>query len=106
MDVVAEFKKMNELSVIVRSHEPVDEGVGYLGPDRDVVTVFSAPNYRGGDNDGAVMHVAKDGSYTITLLHGSRAAPAINQKPSCEAPAQPVPQGVCACTGQQQCCES
>jgi len=56
-DVVSRFLEKNDLDLIVRAHQVVEDGYEFLG-DRNVVTVFSAPNYCGEfDNCGAMMSV-------------------------------------------------
>lgn len=52
-DVSREFLQLNKLSMVVRSHECVDNGWESWHDDT-VFTVFSASNYTGGTmNDGA-----------------------------------------------------
>ena len=56
-DVVERFLERNELDLIVRAHQVVEDGYEFFG-DRTLVTVFSAPNYCGEfDNCGAMMSV-------------------------------------------------
>jgi len=56
-DVVSRFLEKNDLDLIVRAHQVVEDGYEFLG-DRNLVTVFSAPNYCGEfDNCGAMMSV-------------------------------------------------
>ena len=59
-DVVAKFLERNDLDLIVRAHQVVEDGYEFFG-DRTLVTVFSAPNYCGEfDNCGAMMSVDAD----------------------------------------------
>ena len=54
-DVVREFCEKNDLDLICRAHQVVEEGYEFFG-DRELVTVFSAPNYCGEfDNAGGMM---------------------------------------------------
>lgn len=46
-DVVRRFLELNGLVSIVRSHQLVIEGYKFHFPERNVVTVWSAPNYMG-----------------------------------------------------------
>ena len=56
-DVVRRFLEKNDLDLIVRAHQVVEDGYEFFA-DRGLVTVFSAPNYCGEfDNAGAVMAV-------------------------------------------------
>jgi len=54
-DVSLQFLHKNNLVLLVRSHEMVDEGFKYLHHDK-VITLFSASNYCGtNENQGAVL---------------------------------------------------
>ncbi|EOD10927.1 hypothetical protein EMIHUDRAFT_358030 [Emiliania huxleyi CCMP1516] len=56
-DRVHTFLERNDLDLIVRAHQVVEDGYEFFG-DRSLVTVFSAPNYCGDfDNSGAMMRV-------------------------------------------------
>ncbi|WEL39492.1 serine/threonine protein phosphatase [Encephalitozoon hellem] len=46
-DVVMRFLELNGLASIVRSHQLVIEGYKFHFPERNVITVWSAPNYMG-----------------------------------------------------------
>lgn len=56
-DVANRFLAQTKLSIIVRSHEVMQEGCSWvsLGDGRALWTVFSASNYSGSDNKGAVL---------------------------------------------------
>ena len=55
--MIEEFLKRNDLDVVCRAHQVVQEGFEFVG-NRKLVTLFSAPNYCGMfDNDGAFMNV-------------------------------------------------
>ena len=54
-NVLKKFLEKNDLDLICRAHQVVEEGYEFFG-DRELVTVFSAPNYCGElDNAGAMM---------------------------------------------------
>jgi len=56
-DVVSKFLQKHDFDLIVRAHQVVEDGYEFFA-DRQLVTVFSAPNYCGEfDNAGAVMAV-------------------------------------------------
>eukprot|EP01125_Pyxidicula_operculata_P002471 TRINITY_DN1232_c0_g1_i2.p1 TRINITY_DN1232_c0_g1~~TRINITY_DN1232_c0_g1_i2.p1 ORF type:complete len:302 (-),score=28.49 TRINITY_DN1232_c0_g1_i2:143-1048(-) len=56
-DVVESFLKRHEFDLIVRAHQVVEDGYEFFAK-RQLVTVFSAPNYCGEfDNSGAMMSV-------------------------------------------------
>ena len=56
-DVVAKFLQKHDYDLIVRAHQVVEDGYEFFA-DRQLVTIFSAPNYCGEfDNAGAVMAV-------------------------------------------------
>ena len=53
MEEARRFNEANGLRMIVRSHELVRRGWA-VGGRKDVITIFSAADYRGTGNDGAV----------------------------------------------------
>ena len=54
-NVLKKFLEKNDLDLICRAHQVVEEGYEFFG-DRQLVTIFSAPNYCGEfDNAGAMM---------------------------------------------------
>ena len=55
--VLKKFLEKNDLDLLCRAHQVVEEGYEFFG-NRQLVTVFSAPNYCGEfDNNGAIMDV-------------------------------------------------
>ena len=56
-DIVTAFLKKHDLDLICRAHQVVEDGYEFFAK-RQLVTVFSAPNYAGEfDNAGAMMNV-------------------------------------------------
>jgi len=56
-DVISRFLKNNKLEIICRGHQVVEDGYEFSA-ERKLVTLFSAPNWRGEfDNAGAMMLV-------------------------------------------------
>jgi len=56
-DIVSKFLVKHDYDLIVRAHQVVEDGYEFFA-DRQLVTIFSAPNYCGEfDNAGAVMAV-------------------------------------------------
>jgi len=56
-DIVANFLAKNDLDLIVRAHQVVEDGYEFFAR-RQLVTLFSAPNYCGEfDNAGAMMSI-------------------------------------------------
>ncbi|KAL2469525.1 Serine/threonine-protein phosphatase PP1 isozyme 4 [Abeliophyllum distichum] len=56
-DRVTEFLTKHDLDLVCRAHEVVEDGYEFFA-DRQLVTIFSAPNFRGEyNNAGAIMSV-------------------------------------------------
>ena len=56
-DVVSQFLNDHDIDLICRAHQVVEEGYEFFAK-RQLVTVFSAPNYCGEfENSGAMMSV-------------------------------------------------
>ena len=63
--IVADFNKKNDLDLIIRAHQVVDEGYEFFA-NRQLITIFSAPNYCGEfDNSAGIMII--DESLTCSL---------------------------------------
>jgi len=68
MDVLDEFLKKNDLDLVVRAHEVVEDGYQFLG-NQKIVTIFSAPSYTGEfDNRAAILRVNKDLKCSFRIL--------------------------------------
>merc|ERR1719451_221007 len=56
-DVVSNFLQKHDLDLVCRAHQVVEDGYEFFSK-RQLVTIFSAPNYCGEfDNAGAIMSV-------------------------------------------------
>ena len=63
--IVEDFNKKNDLDLIIRAHQFVDEGDEFFA-NRQLITIFSAPNYCGEfDNSAGIMII--DESLTCSL---------------------------------------
>ncbi|KAG8479252.1 hypothetical protein CXB51_029719 [Gossypium anomalum] len=81
-DVVAEFLQKNDLDLICRGHQVVEDGYEFFAKRR-LVTIFSAPNYGGEfDNAGALLSVneALMCSFEILKPAGTQASPSSSNK--------------------------
>ena len=57
-DIIDDFLKNNNLDLICRAHQVVEDGYEFIN-HRKLVTIFSAPNYCGEfDNSGAIMCIS------------------------------------------------
>lgn len=67
-DIVRQFLKKHNFSLIARAHQVVEDGYQFF-QKRKLVTLFSAPNYCGEfDNAGAVMIVSQDLTCSFRIL--------------------------------------
>ena len=58
--VVSNFVKQYDIDLIVRGHQVVEDGYEFFS-DKNLVTIFSAPNYCNEfDNDGALLSVGEN----------------------------------------------
>jgi serine/threonine-protein phosphatase PP1 catalytic subunit len=63
--IVTDFNRKNDIDLIVRAHQVVDEGYEFFA-NRQLITIFSAPNYCGEfDNSAAILMI--DESLTCSL---------------------------------------
>merc|ERR1719379_201705 len=68
-EALRRFLNAHGLSLICRAHQVVQDGYEFFGA-RQLVTVFSAPNYCGSfNNAGAVMQVEEDLTCGFTVYH-------------------------------------
>ncbi|KAI8477539.1 hypothetical protein Bbelb_447290, partial [Branchiostoma belcheri] len=67
-DVVRNFLKKHDCSLIVRAHQVVEDGYAFF-QKRKLVTLFSAPNYCGEfDNAGGAMIVSENLTCSFSIL--------------------------------------
>uniref|UniRef100_A0A7S3DMI8 Serine/threonine-protein phosphatase n=1 Tax=Palpitomonas bilix TaxID=652834 RepID=A0A7S3DMI8_9EUKA len=70
-DVVTEFLARHDLDLICRAHQVVEDGYEFFA-DRQLVTIFSAPNYCGEfDNAGTMMSVDENLMCSFQILKPS-----------------------------------
>ena len=70
-DVISAFLKKTDLDLICRAHQVVEDGYEFFAK-RQLVTVFSAPNYCGEfDNSGAIMSVDESLMCSFQILKPS-----------------------------------
>ena len=68
--VLKKFLEKNDLDLLCRAHQVVEEGYEFFG-NRQLVTVFSAPNYCGEfDNNGAIMDVDENLMCSFKVIKG------------------------------------
>ena len=74
-DVVTKFLEDHDFDLMVRAHQAVEDGYEFFA-QRQLVTLFSAPNYCGEfDNSGAVMSVDASLMCSFHILKPRSAAP-------------------------------
>jgi len=84
-DVVSKFLQKHDYDLIVRAHQVVEDGYEFFA-DRQLVTIFSAPNYCGEfDNAGAVMSVDESLMCSFRILK-----PAEKEKPKTSWTGRPL----------------
>ena len=67
-DIIAEFLSKFDLDLVCRAHQVVEDGYEFQA-DRQLVTIFSAPNYCGEfDNAGAMMVIDEELVCSFKLL--------------------------------------
>ena len=67
-DCVRRFLSQHDFDLVVRAHQVVEDGYEFFA-DRQLVTIFSAPNYCGEfDNAGAMMLVDENLCCSFKIL--------------------------------------
>ena len=70
-DIVGNFLKDHDFDLICRAHQVVEEGYEFFAK-RQLVTIFSAPNYAGFDNSGAIMSVDESLMCSFQILKATK----------------------------------
>ncbi|KMZ60092.1 Serine/threonine-protein phosphatase PP1 [Zostera marina] len=77
-DLVSEFLAKHDLDLVCRAHQVVEDGYEFFA-DRQLVTIFSAPNYCGEfDNAGAMMSVDESLLCSFQVLRPAERKPKSN----------------------------
>ena len=80
-EIVTLFLKKHDLDLICRAHQVVEDGYEFFSK-RQLVTIFSAPNYCGVfDNSGAIMTIDESLMCSFQILKPSDKTTAKNVKP-------------------------
>jgi len=67
-NVVAEFLNKMDMDLVCRAHQVVEDGYEFFA-QRQLVTIFSAPNYCGEfDNAGAILNINEELQCSFTVL--------------------------------------
>ena len=67
-EVVEQFTKLNNLDLICRAHQVVEEGYQFFA-DMKLITIFTAPNYMNiFDNNGGILFVNEDFLCSLHIL--------------------------------------
>jgi len=66
--IVEDFNKNNDLDLIIRAHQVVEEGFEFFA-NRQLITIFSAPNYCGEfDNSAGILLIDESLICSIKVL--------------------------------------
>jgi len=67
-NVLKNFLKLNNLELVARAHQVVEDGYEFFG-NRQLVTIFSASNYCGEfDNKGGIMEINENNNCSFTIF--------------------------------------
>jgi serine/threonine-protein phosphatase PP1 catalytic subunit len=67
-EVVEQFLEKNDLELICRGHQVVEEGYEFFA-DRQLITIFSAPNYCGEfNNNGGMLYIDEHLKCSLFIL--------------------------------------
>ena len=89
-DIISEFLSQHGFDLICRAHQVVEDGYEFQA-DRQLVTIFSAPNYCGEfNNAGAMMVITSDLVCSFKILR-PLSQQTLSQKLSAAANRSPTP---------------
>ena len=81
-DVVAKFLQRTDLDLVCRAHQVVEDGYEFFA-QRQLVTIFSAPNYCGEfDNSGAMMSVDENLMCSFQVLKPASKKGLLGKRPN------------------------
>jgi serine/threonine-protein phosphatase PP1 catalytic subunit len=84
-DVVAQFLRRHDLDLVCRAHQVVEDGYEFFAR-RQLVTIFSAPNYCGEfDNAGAMMSVDETLMCSFQILKPAEKRQRLSQGVECKS---------------------
>ena len=84
-DVVAQFLRRHDLDLVCRAHQVVEDGYEFFAR-RQLVTIFSAPNYCGEfDNAGAMMSVDETLMCSFQILKPAEKRQRLSQGVDCKS---------------------
>jgi serine/threonine-protein phosphatase PP1 catalytic subunit len=67
--IISDFLSEKDLDLICRAHQVVENGYEFFGKNKQLVTIFSAPNYCGEfDNAGSLMSVSENLMCSFQIL--------------------------------------
>eukprot|EP01065_Artemidia_motanka_P037125 TRINITY_DN4538_c0_g1_i1.p1 TRINITY_DN4538_c0_g1~~TRINITY_DN4538_c0_g1_i1.p1 ORF type:complete len:318 (+),score=66.46 TRINITY_DN4538_c0_g1_i1:259-1212(+) len=67
-DIVTQFLNVVDMDLIIRAHQVMERGYEFFA-DRQLVTIFSAPNYCSEfDNDGAIMSIDENLQCSFAII--------------------------------------
>jgi serine/threonine-protein phosphatase PP1 catalytic subunit len=88
-EVISNFLRKNELDLVCRAHQVVEDGYEFFAK-KQLVTLFSAPNYCGEfNNSAAMMRIENDLTCSFQVLRPEEKVGQFKNRP--RTPLKPVP---------------
>nr|CCC93795.1 putative serine/threonine protein phosphatase [Trypanosoma congolense IL3000] len=94
-DVTLRFLRKNKLGFIIRAHQCVMEGYEWQHQKR-LLTIFSAPNYCGLGNKGAILILHKDGAPEVVQFEADNTVNCGVDMAECTKPSPVPPREFCS----------